>query len=73
MGAEYAEIAAAVQSVKLPSQLTLPAEAGSKHGVKKDDQPLCDVILRDACLCETAMKVLQCPSRIETSLQSFPV
>ena len=39
----------------------MPTEAGNRQGVKKTDQPLCNVIVRSARHCETAMKVLtQC-------------
>ena len=61
VSAEYAAIKASVQSVRLPTELTLPTEAGNRQGVKKTDQPLCHVIVRSARYCETAMKVLtQC-------------
>ena len=61
VSAEYAAIKASVQSVRLPTELTLPTEAGNRQGVKKTDQPLCNVIVRSARYCETAMKVLtQC-------------
>ena len=37
VGAEYMAITAAMQSVRLPLELTLPAEAGSKEGMKEDN------------------------------------
>ena len=72
VGAEYAAIRAAVQSVRLPPELTLPADASSKQGIRKGDLPLCNSILRNARYCETALKVLQ-SSRSEKFEDLFTV
>ena len=58
VSAEYASVRATVQSVRLPPDLTLPTDT-TKQGVKKQDQPLLNVIFRNARFCETVLKLLK--------------
>lgn len=66
VGAEYAAIRNAVQSVRLAPELTLPP--GDKPRIiGKTEQTLWNVIIRNAQFCEMALKLLQSAEETERS------
>ena len=52
--ADYLRVKASVQSVRLPSDLTLQE---SRQGIKKEDLPLFNIIAKNARFAETLLKI----------------